>query len=111
MVNGDHEIDTGLWLEHTPGHTLGAVCLHLEHGGDHGIFCGDMMHHPLQVPEAQWSSMFCEDPVLSRETRTAFVDRHAETDTMILPAHFGDVGGGHIIGGGPDGKPIFKFAV
>jgi len=110
MVNGDHEIDTGLWLEHTPGHTPGAVCLHLEHGGDHGIFCGDMMHHPLQVPEAQWSSMFCEDPVLSRETRTAFVDRHAETDTMILPAHFGDVGGGHIIGGGPDGKPIFKFA-
>ena len=40
----------------------------------------------------------------------AFVDRHAETDTMILPAHFAGVGGGHIVGGGPDGKPIFKFA-
>ena len=110
MVNGDHEIDTGLWLEHTPGHTPGAVCLHLEHGGDHGIFCGDLMHHPLQVPESQWSSIFCEDPVLSRKTRSAFVDRHAETDTMILPAHFAGVGGGHIIGGGPDGKAMFKFA-
>ena len=38
------------------------------------------------------------------------VDRHAETDTMILPAHFADVGGGHIVGGGPDGKPKFEFA-
>jgi len=110
MVSGDHEIDTGLWLEHAPGHTPGAVCLHAQDGGDHGIFCGDLMHHPLQVPESQWSSMFCEDPDLSRKTRMAFVDRHAESGTMILPTHFADVGGGHIVGGGPDGKPIFKFA-
>jgi len=110
MVAGDHEIDTGLWLEHTPGHTPGAVCLHVEHGGAHGVFCGDLMHHPLQVPEAQWSSIFCEDPDLSRRTRTAFVEKHAETDTMVLPAHFAGAGGGHIVGGGPGGKPIFRFA-
>jgi glyoxylase-like metal-dependent hydrolase (beta-lactamase superfamily II) len=109
MVAGDHEIDAGLWLEHTPGHTPGAVCLHVEDSGEHGIFCGDLMHHPLQVPEPQWSSIFCEDPHQSRETRMAFVDKHAETETMVLPAHFGGVGGGHIVGGGPDGKPKFRF--
>ena len=36
---------------------------------------------------------------------TACRDQH-----QILPAHFADVGGGHIVGGGPDGKPKFEFA-
>lgn len=108
MVAGDHEIDHGLFLEPAPGHTPGAVCLHLKDGGEHGVFCGDLMHHPLQVPEAQWSSIFCTDPELSRQTRMAFVDRFAETDSMVLPAHF--IGGGRIVGGGPDDKPTFRFA-
>ena len=108
MVAGDHEIDHGLFLEPAPGHTPGAVCLHLKDGGQHAVFCGDLMHHPLQVPEAQWSSIFCTDPDLSRRTRMAFVDRFAETDSMVLPAHF--VGGGRIVGGGPDDKPTFRFA-
>lgn len=108
MVAGDHEIDHGLFLEPTPGHTPGAVCLHLKDGGEHAVFCGDLMHHPLQVPEAQWSSIFCTDPELSRQTRMAFVDRFTETDSMVLPAHF--ISGGHIVGGGPDGKPMFRFA-
>lgn len=108
MVAGDHEIDHGLFLEPAPGHTPGAVCLHLKDGGEHAVFCGDLMHHPLQVPEAQWSSIFCTDPELSRQTRMAFVDRFAETDSMVLPAHF--IGGGRIVGGGPDDKPTFRFA-
>ena len=108
MVAGDHEIDRGLFLEPAPGHTPGAVCLHLKDGGEHAVFCGDLMHHPLQVPEAQWSSIFCTDPDLSRRTRMAFVDRFAETDSMVLPAHF--VAGGRIVDGGPDGKPTFRFA-
>ena len=108
MVAGDHEIDHGLFLEPTPGHTPGAVCLHLKDGGEHAVFCGDLMHHPLQVPEAQWSSIFCTDPELSRQTRMAFVDRFTETDSMVLPAHF--ISGGRIVGGGPDGKPMFRFA-
>ena len=108
MVAGDHEIDHGLFLEPAPGHTPGAVCLHLKDGGQHAVFCGDLMHHPLQVPEAQWSSIFCTDPDLSRQTRMAFVDRFAETDSMVLPAHF--IGGGRIVGGGPDDKPTFRFA-
>ena len=100
MVSGDHEIDDGLWLEAAPGHTPGAVCLNLENGGDRGVFCGDLMHHPLQVPESQWSTIFCTDPELSRTTRQAFVERHADSGVMVLPAHFARNGGGYIVGGG-----------
>ena len=107
MVSGDHEIDSGLWLEETPGHTPGAVCLNLQNSGGHAVFCGDLMHHPLQVPESQWSTIFCTDPDLSRETRMAFVDRFAETDSLILPAHFANKGGGRIVGTGD--RPIFSF--
>ncbi len=110
LVAGDHEIDEGVWLEPTPGHTPGAVCMHVQSGDAHAVLCGDLMHHPLQVPESQWSSIFCTDPVQSRITRMGFVDRYAETETMILPTHFARQGGGHIIGGGPDGKLMFRLA-
>lgn len=110
LVAGDHEIDKGLWLEPVPGHTPGAVCLHLENGGEHGIFCADLMHHPLQVPEAQWSTIFCSDRERAHKTRSAFIDRYADTRTMFFPAHFANNGGGRIVSGGPDGKLMFDFA-
>jgi len=65
------------------------------------------MHHPIQVPEPQLSSIFCDDPVQAVATRTAFVERHADTDTLILPAHFADDSAGHIVSA--PGGCIFKF--
>ena len=60
------------------------------------MFCGDLMHHALQVPEPQFSTIFCSDPEESRRTRTAFVDRFTDTDTVILPAHFPGASAGRI---------------
>ena len=107
LVAGDHQIRDGLRLEPMPGHSPGLVCLYLESGGAMAAFCGDAMHHPIQVPEPQLSSIFCDDPVQSAATRTAFVERHADTETLILPAHFPDDSAGHIVSGA-DGC-IFKF--
>ena len=47
MVAMDHEIDHGIVLEPTPGHTPGHVALHLDSGGDSTIFTGDLFHHPI----------------------------------------------------------------
>ncbi|MBT3549674.1 MAG: MBL fold metallo-hydrolase [Rhodospirillaceae bacterium] len=107
LVAGDHEIRKGLWLEPMPGHSPGLVCLYMESGGATAAFCGDAMHHPIQVPEPQLSSIFCDDPVQAVATRTAFVERHADTDTLILPAHFADDSAGHIVSA--PGGCIFKF--
>lgn len=108
LVAGDHEIARGMWLEPAPGHTPGAVCVHLHDGGERAVFCGDLMHHPLQVPQPQWSSVFCSDPDESRRTRIGFVERHAGAGTMVLPAHFVQNGGGYIEGDG--GRTLFRFA-
>ena len=49
-----------LWLEPAPGHTPGAVCLNIApgSGGGAAVLCGDLMHHAIQVPEPQMSSIF-----------------------------------------------------
>jgi hypothetical protein len=46
------------------------------------------MHRTVQVAEPQWSSRFCYDPAQARLTRRAFVERHADSGTMILAGHF-----------------------
>lgn len=107
MVENDHEIEVGIWLEPTPGHTPGHVAVHLEHGGSRGLFTGDMMHHALQVPECQWSSVFCSDAELSRATRTAVLERCADSDVIVLPQHFPNSSAGRVVGKG--GKMIFEF--
>jgi len=52
------------------------------------VFTGDMMHRPIQVAETDWNSRFCSDGPLARTTRRAFVEKHADTDAIILAAHF-----------------------
>jgi glyoxylase-like metal-dependent hydrolase (beta-lactamase superfamily II) len=88
LVEGDHAIDDQVFLEPTPGHTPGHVCVHVKGGGKEVIMTGDMMHHPVQTSEPQWSSGFCSDPKASAATRRAFLERNCDTGRMILAAHF-----------------------
>lgn len=100
LVDGDHEIAKGLWLEPSPGHSPGHVCMNLQKGDDRAIFSGDLMHHPIQCAYPSWNSRFCYDPVQSRSSRETFVDRHADTDMIVLAAHFAAPTAGRIISNG-----------
>ena len=88
FIDTDYRIDDGVWLEPTPGHTPGHVVLHIEGGGRRAVMSGDLMHTALQCAEPDLSSCFCVDPALSASTRRAFLERHADTGTLIMPAHF-----------------------
>ena len=88
LVEGDHVIDRWLRFEPTPGHTPGHVCVRLTTSAGEAVFSGDLMHRVVQVAESQWSSRFCWDGKRAAETRRAFIERHADTDTVILAAHF-----------------------
>ena len=105
LVDGDHAIDDNLHLEPSYGHSPGHVCLHLDTSGaiggkNHAIFSGDLMHHPVQCAYPEWNSRFCHDPALSRETRREFVDRLADTDVLVLAAHFAAPTAGRIVAAG-----------
>ncbi len=100
LVDADHQIDDGLWFEPAPGHTPGNVVVNLQSQGATGVLTGDVMHHPLQLIRPEWSSRACEDPVQSAATRRALIERYADTDTLIAPAHFASPTMGHIISKG-----------
>jgi len=92
LVDGDYRIEDHVWLEPTPGH----VCLHITCGGRDAVLSSDLMHHPVQCAEPDWCSGFCVDVAHSQRTRRAFLNRYAETDTPIMPAHFPTPTAGHI---------------
>jgi glyoxylase-like metal-dependent hydrolase (beta-lactamase superfamily II) len=100
LVEGAYRIDDGVWLEPSPGHTPGHVCIHVSGGGRHAVMSGDLMHHAIQCAEPDWSSCFCVDADHSRRTRRAFLDRYAETDTLIMPAHFATPTAGRVVRAG-----------
>ncbi len=88
LVASDHELGHGIALESAPGHTPGNVVIHLREPGAHAVLSGDVLHHPIQVRYPEWSAAFCEDPILSARCRRTFVDRFADTATLVMPAHF-----------------------
>jgi glyoxylase-like metal-dependent hydrolase (beta-lactamase superfamily II) len=88
LTDADDAIDEHLTFEPWPGHTPGHVAVRLRTGDGEAVFSGDLMHRVVQVAEPQWSSRFCHDPARARSTRQEFVERHADSGTLILAAHF-----------------------
>ena len=105
LVETDHGIEDGVWLDPLPGHSPGAVGLHLKSGDGEAILCGDMMHHMIQCHIPEWSTIACADQQAARVTRKAFLDQYADTDVMILPSHFPNPTAGYVV---PEGD-AFAF--
>lgn len=100
LVDNDFAIDDQFTLDPTPGHSPGHVCIDVRSGGGHAVLAGDVVHHPIQIAYPEWNSRFCIDPEQSRATRQRFVDRHTDTGSVILPAHFAHPTAGRIVGNG-----------
>jgi len=97
LVEMDHEIDPRLRLAPAPGHTPGNVMINLVSNGTRAVLCGDTIHHAIQMAHPEWSSRFCEDATLSRQTRTRLIEGLADTDTLLLPAHFPNPCAGRVV--------------
>ena len=88
LVEDDAIIAPDIRLVPTPGHTPGHFGVRIESQGETAIFVGDLMHHPMQCREPEWSSCFCVDPDFAAVTRRKFFETVADTDTIIIPEHF-----------------------
>jgi glyoxylase-like metal-dependent hydrolase (beta-lactamase superfamily II) len=88
FVGDDHQIEDGVWLEPAPGHTPGNVVVNLRSGSATAVLLGDAIHHPIQLKHPEWSSMACEDKALSAKVRRGLIERYADTDAVMAPAHF-----------------------
>ncbi len=89
LVGDGDRIGDNLSIDAAPGHTPGSIAIALNSGGEHGLFTGDVMHHPIQVYRPRWSSRFCTDPVQSADTRERILGHCADCNALMMPAHFG----------------------
>ncbi len=99
FVDGTFEIDGEARLEPVPGHTPGQVALAITSQGKRGMLTGDLMHHAVQCAEPDWAlrAEVDVDSARAKTTRRSFLQRHADTDTLVLPAHFPDPTAGRIV--------------
>ena len=87
-VCDDSEIVPGIRLRPAPGHTPGNVVIELDDNRQRAVMSGDVIHHPVQIERSDWSSNFDLDPDAARVTRQALLEELADTDVVLLPAHF-----------------------
>jgi glyoxylase-like metal-dependent hydrolase (beta-lactamase superfamily II) len=88
LVSGALEIAPGVRLDPAPGHTPGSQTITVTSRGERAVFVGDVMHHPLQIMNPHWNSIFCEDAIRARESRVRVLERVVEDEALLIPAHF-----------------------
>ena len=97
LVAMDFRITPEVRLEPTPGHTPGHVSVRIVSRGEEAVITGDLMHHPVQCAEPQWASRFDVDAEAARQTRLAFLKRHADRPVLVLGTHFATPTAGRIV--------------
>jgi len=107
MVNGTETIEQHLSLEPAPGHTPGHVLIKLASQGNRAFFCGDVIHHAIQVYHPAWNSFACLDPETARRTRRKLLEECAGSGALLAPQHFGASHLCHIETNGDGFRPRF----
>ncbi|MCF2529050.1 MBL fold metallo-hydrolase [Yinghuangia soli] len=97
LVEADHQVAEGVRLEAAPGHTPGQVAVVVESQGERAVVTGDLVHHPVQFAAPEVPSPADVDIAQATATRRAFVDRYADTGTLVLGTHFPDPTGGRLV--------------
>lgn len=97
LVDTDFALDDEVWLEPTPGHTAGHVCVHLASQGQHAVITGDCMHSPVQCVEPGWVMRADLDPALASATRQHFLERYCDSGVTVCATHFPEPSLGRII--------------
>jgi glyoxylase-like metal-dependent hydrolase (beta-lactamase superfamily II) len=92
-VDDGFEVVPGITLNARPGHTPGSTVMHVSSQSSNAMFVGDVVHHPAQIYHFEWNSAFCEDADQARETRRLVLGEAADSEALLVPAHFG---GAHV---------------
>jgi len=88
VIDGEGEIEDGVTLHPTPGHTAGHMAIRLRSNGEEALFSGDIMHQPIQIYHPDWNSRFCEQAEAARASRRWVLDHAAERRAILFSSHF-----------------------
>lgn len=96
IPDGGGEAMPGLTYIPTPGHSVDHMSIALVSGGERALFAGDVMHHPIQILQPVWNSVFCADGTQARASRRTILERVADEDALYFSSHFPDTSAGRI---------------
>jgi len=100
LVEDGHTVDDTFTVESAPGHTAGHVRIRLRAREQEAMFCGDVMHHPVQVLYPDLCSSFDDDQAAALASRMKLLDDCVDRDIVVLPTHFAEPHGCRIVSGG-----------
>ncbi|CAB3761398.1 MBL fold metallo-hydrolase [Paraburkholderia solisilvae] len=90
----------GIAFHPTPGHSVAHMSISIRSNGDEAIFCGDVMHNPLQVYRPDWCSTFALDEARARSSRRWLLDYAAGRNALLFTAHFPESSVGRVMRNG-----------
>jgi glyoxylase-like metal-dependent hydrolase (beta-lactamase superfamily II) len=89
VLDDGHSITDQLSVHAAPGHTPGHVVMRLDEPNGRAVFCGDVIHHALQVYAPHWNHMADEWPEIAGQSRRRLLDACADDGSLLFPCHFG----------------------
>lgn len=96
LVEVDHRLSPEVRLVATPGHTPGHVSVVIESGGARALITGDIMHHPCQIGQPEWTTSFDSDRSAATATRNKLLAELADAPVLVIGTHFAYPTAGHI---------------
>jgi glyoxylase-like metal-dependent hydrolase (beta-lactamase superfamily II) len=90
------ELLPGLSYHPMPGHSIDHAAIMLESAGQHALFWGDVLHHPVQVARPDVNSVFCEFPDAACASRRRALNLAADSGAMVFTTHFAESSAGRV---------------
>lgn len=88
LVSGHFDLNEHVSVEPMPGHTPGHFCVNIRSRHEHAVVTGDLVHSPIQCVYPEWHNSYDWNKEQGAASRRAFMERYAETDSLICTIHF-----------------------
>jgi glyoxylase-like metal-dependent hydrolase (beta-lactamase superfamily II) len=89
LVDDGHEVTRRLSVVAAPGHSPGHVMFRLGEENAQAVFCGDVIHHALQIRAPHWYHFADETPADAIASRKRLLESCVDRGTLLFPVHFG----------------------
>jgi glyoxylase-like metal-dependent hydrolase (beta-lactamase superfamily II) len=88
LVPADYQVSEHVRLVPSHGHSPGHVTVEVTSGGQTAALIGDVMHSPLQAAFPDVKPPLDREQAAPAAARRAVLERYADTDTLVLGAHW-----------------------
>ncbi|RKT09720.1 glyoxylase-like metal-dependent hydrolase (beta-lactamase superfamily II) [Streptomyces sp. 1114.5] len=97
LFDADFTLAPGIDALHLPGHTPGTTVYVLSSGGRRALLLGDVVHSVVQFGERDWQVIWDVDPAAASAVRNRIADEAADTEDLLVAAHFPGMRFGRIL--------------